>query len=353
MTQYVVKFYNKGLQYTLANPMFRLELHYNKMQPVAKFGVNTLADLLVYDKVKALAHCILIKAWDLVLVCDNEINYKEQAISLTQKQLLREGCNRDYWIRLHKNSSSLLNKRRARFRTLTVACSEVDKYKLIKELIVEELSEIFKQGTFLPGVEVATEIIPRKTLTNLIKEKIDPDPSESLSINQPEKETVIASKKDIPEKTLPDATGIAGCPDGLDALEHSEDQEHQGPIDRKGIVGIPAIPTTHTTTVMTAVTPIGYPEAAGIVSLADVAIPIASVQDHHICHSTHLRVVDEEGIQPGPVGVPKVNEMADGIPAEALEAHSDLVVPRKEQVSLMKKLCNGLIKLIRQRLKPP
>jgi hypothetical protein len=143
LSQYRIKIYDKGKQYGLTEQILRYEMRCVKMQCLAKYGINTLADLMNYQKVRELANILLI-TWDKVLLCDDTIPTKQLNISQNQLTLLRDGRNRDFWVRLHGKNKKQFNKQRQKFRELTAAHSKVDTHALLHEMIKSELNEIFK-----------------------------------------------------------------------------------------------------------------------------------------------------------------------------------------------------------------
>lgn len=142
-SQYLIKLYNKGMQYGMCDQILRYEMRCVKMQCLAKYGISTLADLTSYQKVRELANILLI-TWDKVPLCDDTISTRQLNISQKQRELLRDGRNRDFWVRLHCKNKKLFNKQRQKFRVLTAAHSKVDTHALIHEMIKSELNEIFK-----------------------------------------------------------------------------------------------------------------------------------------------------------------------------------------------------------------
>ena len=142
-SQYSIKLYNKGMQYGRIDQILRFEMRCVKMQCLAKYRITTLADLMNYEKVRELADILLI-TWDKVLLCDDAISTRLLNIPQKQRELLRDGRNRDFWVRLHSKNKKQFNKQRQKFRELTVAHSKVDTHSLIHEMIKSELNEIFK-----------------------------------------------------------------------------------------------------------------------------------------------------------------------------------------------------------------
>lgn len=142
-SQYLIKLYNKGMQYGILDQILRYEMRCVKMQCLAQYGITTLADLMNYQKVKELANILLI-TWNKVLICDDTISTRKLNIPQRQRELLRDGRNRDFWVRLHGKNKKQFNKQRQKFRELTAAHSRVDIHALIHEMIKSELNEIFK-----------------------------------------------------------------------------------------------------------------------------------------------------------------------------------------------------------------
>lgn len=142
-SQYSIKLYNKGMQYDRIDQILRFEMRCVKMQCLAKYGITTVADLMNYEKVRELADILLI-TWDKVLLCDDTISIRLLNIPQKQRELLHDGRNRDFWVRLHGKNKKQFNKQRQKFRELTAAHSKVDRHALIQVMIKSELNEIFK-----------------------------------------------------------------------------------------------------------------------------------------------------------------------------------------------------------------
>ncbi|MGC6532410.1 MAG: hypothetical protein ACON34_05340 [Flavobacteriales bacterium] len=96
--QYVVKAYNKARQFDLAEEIMRFELKVLKMQKVASLGINTLADLLIKDKVIEFGK-MLQTTWDhIIFIARHEKSLLEGHL-LGRWSELREP---EYWIGLSK-----------------------------------------------------------------------------------------------------------------------------------------------------------------------------------------------------------------------------------------------------------
>jgi len=119
-TQQSIKCYNKGLQNQLAQELMRFEVRYIKMQPMANFGIATLADLTDSKRVAPLSK-VLTGAWNNVLIYEPGINHDAPGITKVQRELLMLGKHRDYWKQLHEERPTYFNKQRTKFRSLSIS----------------------------------------------------------------------------------------------------------------------------------------------------------------------------------------------------------------------------------------
>ena len=185
--QYVVKLYDKGLQYDIVDNLLRFELRYKKMQIPNKYGIKTLADLTDINKMRDFSK-LLLMACDRLLIGNTDIQIDDIKLSPSQRQLILEGRNRDYWTRLHATNSKSFDRQRRNFRKLVKEHSGMDKHALIRERIRQELDLIF-QRAFLPHVMVQDFKPGKSILTTWIKSHSSPTSCEDMSytrqISQP------------------------------------------------------------------------------------------------------------------------------------------------------------------------
>jgi len=149
-SQYSTKCYDKGVQNSLDYPLMRFEVRYIKMQKLSKMGIVTLKDLTDHSKVNSLL-CLLLTAWDDVLIFEPDINIDSLCITPVQKAIVRDGQNRDHWLRLIENNKKQFNKHRTIFKELMAKHSSMNTYSLIRNMIKEEWAELMRQEPVVPG----------------------------------------------------------------------------------------------------------------------------------------------------------------------------------------------------------
>ena len=103
--RYIVKCYDKQIQYGLDKPIIRFENKQMKMQDLKTLNIQTLNDLTNPDKLDGLKN-LLLKKWDEVTLYDFTIN--KSKLSKTQKNQLKDLSNPREWAELkrHKNLRS-------------------------------------------------------------------------------------------------------------------------------------------------------------------------------------------------------------------------------------------------------
>lgn len=103
--RYIVKCYDKQIQYGLDKPTIRFENKQTKMRDMRSLQIQTLDDLTAPDKLEGLKK-LLLKKWDEVTLYDFTINKKK--LSKRQKNQLKDLSNPREWAELkrHKNLRS-------------------------------------------------------------------------------------------------------------------------------------------------------------------------------------------------------------------------------------------------------
>jgi hypothetical protein len=181
-SQHSIKCYDKGAQNALGYPLMRFEDRVTKMQYLKKYGIITLADLTIYEKVDALREVIL-NAWDNVLIYEPDIYQEKLSLTSNQHKLLIEGKNRDYWERLKNERPGFFNKQRAKFKQFMLAYSAFKTHQCIKDLIHTEWTVLLKTGTILPGVKHLANNANGNNFTVKVKGKKVPLPEIVLNFN--------------------------------------------------------------------------------------------------------------------------------------------------------------------------
>ena len=115
-SNFVLKIYDKGLQYRLNKNLMRIEIKVLRMAYLSKTGIKTLWDLTDRKKLNLLKE-VLIDAVDDVLFCE-EIR-DETKISDKDLQLLKDGSNPKFWAKHLKETGKNASIKMRKFKNLT------------------------------------------------------------------------------------------------------------------------------------------------------------------------------------------------------------------------------------------
>ncbi|AXT63096.1 hypothetical protein D1816_23020 [Aquimarina sp. AD10] len=123
--QYIIKIYNKSLQYGIDKEILRFEIKYTRMQKIHREKIFTLKDLVNYG-FKNFTN-ILIKEWENILFYDSSIIHNTVRLANYRNPL--------YWLDLLENrSSSTFKKHRKVLRWLTKNYSQNYKQKILETI---------------------------------------------------------------------------------------------------------------------------------------------------------------------------------------------------------------------------
>jgi len=139
-SQYYIKIYDKGLQFSQPDNIFRFEVKVVKMEYLQNIGIKTLADLLNIEKLQSLGKK-LISVFNELLIIDK---IDTAIFTAKEKEIYQNGINPMFWERLKPNSKDLdyiklrskYNRERDKFNSL------IKKYNLNKSQ--KEVSELIK-----------------------------------------------------------------------------------------------------------------------------------------------------------------------------------------------------------------
>ncbi|MGM0931948.1 MAG: hypothetical protein ACQEWD_00735 [Bacteroidota bacterium] len=153
-SQYIIKLYNKSLQYKKFNPkteIMRFEIKYKKMPKINAKGIYTLEDLEKYD-LQGFRND-LIAEWENILYFDTTINHKTT--------LLNKFNNLNYWIDLLENKSrSFYYKQRNKLTELTLNNSE-NIQKQISEIMSAKIDFLTGKGARIDSLYIESTSTPR------------------------------------------------------------------------------------------------------------------------------------------------------------------------------------------------
>lgn len=130
-SQYIVKVYDKGLQYGLKHSCIRFELKFTRMARINQIGVSCLSDLLDINKYKWLKDVVL-KEWHNCLLFE----FPENGFNLTKK--LYQWKDEKYWLSLSKQERY---RQRLAYKNY-VDSSTQNHHARIKETIAKKFEEL-------------------------------------------------------------------------------------------------------------------------------------------------------------------------------------------------------------------
>lgn len=146
--QYELKIYSKQRQYGRKEKVLRYELHFNKMQPLKKIGIETLQDLTDKDKFQSLVDKYLLKSIDKIIFAEPCIDKKR----MTKKErLFFEACNnpKRWNCSIGRNQSSKSTQRKRdleKFRLLNDQYTDMPQMKDLKDLLINKSQDMIKSG---------------------------------------------------------------------------------------------------------------------------------------------------------------------------------------------------------------
>lgn len=140
LEQYDLKIYDKGYQYQLKENILRFEIRVRKMDYLKTKNINIqyYNDLLKIENINSLK-ILLTKTFENVLIYDNSINLRSIE-SKREKEILINGRNPKYWIRIENPNT--YKSRKKRFKELVLKYGKDNWQKVVLNLIDEKLSFI-------------------------------------------------------------------------------------------------------------------------------------------------------------------------------------------------------------------
>ena len=137
--RYIVKIYNKGLQYDRPENILRFELKILKMEQLKGTGLNTLEDITKPEILTALGK-ELRENFAEILFYGLDINLNN--LNTRDRLVLSEGRNAQYWTDLKKENRNVYKKRRERFIALVQKHSSFNISEMIGQKILEKWIEL-------------------------------------------------------------------------------------------------------------------------------------------------------------------------------------------------------------------
>lgn len=157
LSQYVVKAYNKGLQYSKNgfdlpdnDDLMRFEIHVDKMQYLTDkdIKIETLSDLLEIDNLTKLGK-LLNYSWENMVVYDYRLN--PEKLNPKDRNIINQSNKSSYWSELKdQKTPKKYSRRLEKFRSILAVNSESNLHKTISDLISEKWNQHLKSVHKLP-----------------------------------------------------------------------------------------------------------------------------------------------------------------------------------------------------------
>lgn len=100
-SQYYIKVYDKGLQYSVNGNILRCEIKFRKMEKPNEMGIRVLSDLMDINKIAKLSD-LLYRVLGEILI--GNITITPTGLSKKDRELFYRGHNPDYWASINPNS---------------------------------------------------------------------------------------------------------------------------------------------------------------------------------------------------------------------------------------------------------
>lgn len=157
LSQYVVKAYNKGLQYSKngfdlpdKDDLMRFEIHVDKMQYLTDkdIKIETLPDLLEIDNLTKLGK-LLNYSWENMVVYDFRLN--PEKLNPKERNIISQSNKSSYWSELKdQKTPKKYSRRLEKFRSILAVNSESDLHRTISDLISDKWNQLLKSVHKLP-----------------------------------------------------------------------------------------------------------------------------------------------------------------------------------------------------------
>lgn len=136
--QYIIKVYDKRMQYNLKYENLRYELHFIRMEKLNKMGFYTLQDLTKIELFKGVRQ-LLLKEWDKVLLYEKPLNYDSLNKS-TKENELYQWKDPEYWINLKRQIRCRQKSKYSEY----VKKHTINRHTLIRNLIEEKIIKLIQ-----------------------------------------------------------------------------------------------------------------------------------------------------------------------------------------------------------------
>lgn len=201
--RYIIKLYNKGLQFDQPGQILRFELKVLKMIELEKYGIGSVADILDIEKLDRLGRELTDNFREILFF---GIDIQLDQLSNRDRITLSEGRAPQYWEELKKRDKNIYGKRRERFIELVKRHTTFDISENISDLIMKKWIDLSRSEQ--KTLHQLTGVQKKKTLHQLTggSTLINPSGKGLLNVNFEKQAT--DEKGDILERLKNDPTGV-------------------------------------------------------------------------------------------------------------------------------------------------
>ncbi len=137
--RYIVKIYNKGLQYKRPEKILRFEVKFIKLKDLEPYMISTLADLLERDKITPIGKDLETNFNELLYY---DYTIQEMDLTPSKRLILSQGQSSGYWENLKKSNPENYFKKRKRFRELVRTYGNQNIQETTKNLIIQKWNNL-------------------------------------------------------------------------------------------------------------------------------------------------------------------------------------------------------------------
>ncbi len=178
--RYIIKIYNKGLQYGQPGNILRFEIKIIKMEQLREVGITRLSDLLAIEKFQRLG-AELVRYFDDLLVYDPTIT---KNLNARERLILSDGKNPKYWEELKEKKPNSYYKKRNRFRELVEKYGSNNLQDSIRELIIKKVNDLLRvTPETLQKITDFLQLFPDQNTDQILQKLNDFQKTEFTDIN--------------------------------------------------------------------------------------------------------------------------------------------------------------------------
>ena len=139
--RYIIKIYNKGLQFKRKENILRFEVRFIKLEDLKTYNISTLSDLLHRNKITGLVEVLGDKFNDLLIY---DYTIQETGLNTSERLILSQGQIPTYWETLNKTNTENYFKKRQRFRDLVKRYGQQNLQETIRNLIIQKWDDLLQ-----------------------------------------------------------------------------------------------------------------------------------------------------------------------------------------------------------------